>query len=291
MGKINSWPDKVKHSAFAVGRFLRAGITALGAALFALASIAPSVGWPNWAIWSLFFVGCILTGAGVWYELRRRRPRIAKLISDRKKLQDEVERLESCNRRINDRLKSRSLDLVKVVKILLRDMAESLDICSPDIRISVYRHDGDSFVLIGRVSENVEYEKVARERYPDNQGFISDVWAQRTTGEKVTLPEDRGDWEETQVKTYRLTPEEARKLRMPTRAMCGARVRRDHHGQAYGVLCVECTKPRGGIALRTHKEIVESAQFGLLSDVLELSVREISGAEVWEGLGGGGALA
>jgi hypothetical protein len=39
-------------------------------------------------------------------------------------------------------------------------------------RISVYKHDGSAFVMIGRYSKHPEYVKKGRAIYPDNEGAM-----------------------------------------------------------------------------------------------------------------------
>lgn len=54
-------------------------------------------------------------------------------------------------------------------------------------RISVYRHEGSSFSMIGRYSENPEYTEPGRSIYPADQGVIGLAW---TKGEAVAdLPD------------------------------------------------------------------------------------------------------
>ncbi|WP_198537339.1 hypothetical protein [Capnocytophaga canimorsus] len=47
-------------------------------------------------------------------------------------------------------------------------------------RVSIYKHLGDKFILLGRYSNNPEYNKKGRENYPDNKGFISKGWQEGT---------------------------------------------------------------------------------------------------------------
>jgi hypothetical protein len=43
-------------------------------------------------------------------------------------------------------------------------------------RVSLYKHEGNSFKLLGRYSNNPIYNKAGREEYPDNEGFIAKGW-------------------------------------------------------------------------------------------------------------------
>lgn len=192
-----------KRVIVAALRLLKAGLAVVGAACFAVSGIGASLTWNEWVIWTTFAAGFILTGAGSWYELKRRRPYMRKLRAQRDEFSKQVSDLEVKCQDLDRRLRLRSLDLIKVVEILLREMAESLNMYVVDTRFSVYRKGSDCFVLIGRVSRG-PFSEVGREEYPDNQGFISEVWAGHMDRKKVAFPESRRDWEEMQVETYRL---------------------------------------------------------------------------------------
>lgn len=61
-------------------------------------------------------------------------------------------------------------------------------------RISVYRHEGSGFSMIGRYSENPEYNEPGRTIYPADQGVISLAW---TKGEAAAdLPDFESNPEE-----------------------------------------------------------------------------------------------
>ncbi|MEN9656208.1 MAG: hypothetical protein RL311_1159 [Bacteroidota bacterium] len=43
-------------------------------------------------------------------------------------------------------------------------------------RISVYRHEGEKFVIIGRYSNNPTFNQINHKQFPNNEGFISQAW-------------------------------------------------------------------------------------------------------------------
>lgn len=43
-------------------------------------------------------------------------------------------------------------------------------------RVSIYKHQDDKFILLGRYSKNPQYNKRGREIYLDDEGFISKGW-------------------------------------------------------------------------------------------------------------------
>ena len=105
-------------------------------------------------------------------------------------------------------------NLVDVVNVLLRDLANDIGIYKGDTRLSVYRHSGDKFYLVGRVSPNEDYAAVGPTWYPDTQGFIGQVWRAADDKTNVTFPGDRQDWIDTQVESYGFTDAEAAGLKI-----------------------------------------------------------------------------
>jgi hypothetical protein len=43
-------------------------------------------------------------------------------------------------------------------------------------RISIYKHENDKFIILGRYSSNPVYTKIREKIYPDNEGFIQLAW-------------------------------------------------------------------------------------------------------------------
>lgn len=43
-------------------------------------------------------------------------------------------------------------------------------------RISIYKHTGECFIMLGRHSEDPVYNEKGRGSYPDNQGVLADAW-------------------------------------------------------------------------------------------------------------------
>ncbi|OPX12971.1 hypothetical protein B1790_01965 [Mycobacterium sp. AT1] len=163
-------------------------------------------------------------------------------------------------------------------------MAKSLDIYRTDTRLSVYRHGNGCFYLVGRVSPNEEYAKVGRESYPDTQGFIGRLWQGANTPTTVRLPEGRDEWIETQVDTYGFAADEARQLRMQTRAMTGAKLQHDAHSEAFGVLCIESDRKQTTVRATTIEQVKARPEFQSLTAILHISVASVTEAEARQGL-------
>ncbi|WP_204081166.1 hypothetical protein [Mycobacterium riyadhense] len=199
-----------------------------------------------------------------------------KLDTENKGLKAEV---AECKQQIDNR----AANLVDVVKVLLRDLANDIGIYKGDTRLSVYRHSDDKFYLVGRVSPNEVYAAVGRISYPDTQGFIGQVWRAADDKTTINFPADRQDWIDTQVESYGFGRTDAEALKMHTVVMTATKLRRDLHGDAFGVLCIECDKKRSTIKAGTINKVRESLHFQTLTSILDISLTGLTHEEVKRG--------
>lgn len=87
-----------------------------------------------------------------------------------KKLQKEVARLENL-------LGNLDQDYFQTFDNELGNLFEELKLTNSD-RISLYRHNGDNFIMIGRYAKNPNYCRRGRVIYPDSQGCIGKAWSE-----------------------------------------------------------------------------------------------------------------
>lgn len=256
--------------------YLADSLTVASAVAFVCAGAGPSYGWSGKAVFALLAAGVACAVASVFYNRRGHRPTVLKLDSENGQLKAEV---AQCNRQID----TRATNLVDVVNVLLRDLANDLGIYKGDTRLSVYKHSDDKFYLVGRVSPNEVYAAVGRTSYPDTQGFIGQVWRAADDKTIVHFPADPLAWVDTQVESYGFTREAAQALKMRTVAMTAAKLRRDLHGEAFGVLCIECDRKRATVKASTINEVQESGYFKTLTSILDISLTGLTHAEVKRG--------
>ncbi|OBG61159.1 hypothetical protein A5680_05730 [Mycobacterium sp. E2989] len=252
-------------------------LTALSAGVLGMAGIGASWLWVRPIVLTLLLVGLAIAVASIAYERTRHRPTLTQLTIQNTHLIRQVEDL-------SNRVTAHTVRLIDIVNILLRELATSVNIYSNDTRLSVYRHRDNSLYLVGRVSPNVDYARVGRDSYPDTQGFIGRLWRGVGTPTVVTMPASRADWEETQVRSYGFTDVDARGLRMQTRAMTGIKLQLHDHGEAFGVLCIECDRPRSTVRAGTINSVVEATEFKTLTSILHFAVMGMTEAEAREGL-------
>lgn len=270
-------PERVRKTVrLCVDEYLADALTAASAVTFCVASIGPSYKWDGKVVLALVVFGLLLAGSAIFHNRRHHRPTLLKLDTDNEKLRREVTR---CNQQIDNR----TTNLINVVNVLLRDLANDIEIYKGDTRLSVYRHSDDKFYLVGRVSPNEDYAAVGRTSYPDTQGFIGKVWRAADDKTNVTFPADRQDWIDTQVESYGFSRSEADALKLHTVVMTATKLRRDVHGEAFGVLCIECDRKRGTVKAETINQVRNSPHFQTLTSILDISLTGLSHDEVKRG--------
>jgi hypothetical protein len=252
-------------------------LTAVSASILAVAGVGASYGWGQLVAWPLVFVGVVAAFLSIYHDGKRRKPKLAELVDKNKQLDQNVTGLK-------DRLANRSVDVVTLVNLLLRDLAIAVNIYTHNTRLSVYRHKEKSFYLVSRVSPHPDYGNVGRESYPDTQGFIGQVWRGKNESVIVYFPEDRDEWNRMQAREYKFTLKEASRLTMQTRAMTAIKLQRGPHDPAFGVLCIECDLIEQTVVLGTADEVVQTPQFETLTLALDFAITNLLEDEARQGL-------
>lgn len=122
----------------------------------------------------------------------------------------------------------------RITKALLRQLLAWMNLASNVERVSVYYFSGnDQFVLASRYSAKPEYDRVNRQSYPADQGFIGGIWSSEGSTEIQRI---RGDWVERAVKTG-IPREVAQGISMKSNSYLLHRLEQD--GRAVGVLVIE----------------------------------------------------
>lgn len=111
-------------------------------------------------------------------------------------------------------------------------------------RVSMYLHQNNSFILIGRYSNNPNFNKKGREKYPDNEGLISKGW---DDGICVLhgVPEWRGAGQNYYNKVNRvkeINKDIVSRINMKSRAFYIKRVDNEDSRTPYGIIVIEQMK-------------------------------------------------
>lgn len=119
--------------------------------------------------------------ASIWIGMRIIDKRKSLSIIEQKKdeLGKKVQQLENDI----DNLLAQQSDFFKV---LLSNLFYKLEFNAHE-RISIYKHEKDKFIILGRYSSNPELRKIRRKIYDEGEGFINKAWISET-GE-LEIPE------------------------------------------------------------------------------------------------------
>lgn len=201
----------------------RAAVVA-GAVLFSSVGLILSPqaeGW-MWLLTSwpgrIFVLGVALTlvgNAATW----RREKHLGRL-------QRRVAELEELVAALEDRVETRTRDYYAQFRTeLARVLKEELGYGDTE-RISVYRHRGRTFQLLGRYSENPQFDRRTNRLYPDHQGVVAKAWEDRTAAE-LSLPDpetDEASYYRALEERWVMDEETARRLTMRSRALVGCAI-------------------------------------------------------------------
>ena len=112
-------------------------------------------------------------------------------------------------------------------------------------RVSVYLHDGcTAFRMVARYSKNPEFNKTAREKYPDDEGCIAEAW-RNGMSYVANLPDASKDlkaYQDTLLEKFRIPKKTSRSFNMQSRCY-GATAFDGKSGNRIAVLVIESTEP------------------------------------------------
>lgn len=100
------------------------------------------------------------------------------------KNKDFLEKSDLKNKLINEETKAKKIkdEYYTLCSDYIKDIFKEFFIKTPggNSRVSLYKHQGTHFSLLGRYSDNPAYSKRGQETYSDNEGFIAIGWQNKT---------------------------------------------------------------------------------------------------------------
>jgi hypothetical protein len=144
---------------------------------------------------------------------------------------------------LEDRVDQRTLDYYETFNRQLATLSDKLGL-TDDERVSVYKHDGKAFIMLGRCAANPRFLKAGRKVYPEDEGCISIAWEH---GEAFLdgLPDPDANldaYAEAQKKA-RIKKGTARMFKMRSRSYAAFAITDAASGKRIAVVVFESTRP------------------------------------------------
>lgn len=136
-------------------------------------------------------------------------------------------------------------DFLERARQVLVDLAGTLRLGSVG-RVTVYRHDGQAFIVLARYSEGPTYNGTGRKIYPDDQGLIGFAW-QHGEAFVDNLPDPTADfpaWEAAlQAQGFGLPRNVLEEMNMQPRCLAGIALKAPKSPDRVGVVVFESVTP------------------------------------------------
>ncbi len=185
-----------------------------------------------------------------------------------------VEQLERENHALRRALRDQGRDYLEHCSKRLSFIAAQLGFRGSD-RVSLYRFDGDNFVMIGRYSEQPELRVPGRAIYPTGQGVIGMAWRSPQGRSFVdNLPDPAANldaYKEENRRLFNLPPDVVTGMVMKSRTV-GAYVLKDLSGLGRAAVLVFESLEAGRFADDDLREVVtgpHGRDLSLLIDIMK----------------------
>jgi hypothetical protein len=183
----------------------------------------------------LLLIGGVFSACGAFWSWGRskRITKLEKRVAEADEIQDGYLELVNQHESICQEL----------VRVLLTSVASKFEFGDSE-RISIYGHNGTSFILAGRYSKHPEYAKAGRPSYPDNQGCIGTAWHDGVCFAD-NLPDavsDKRRWADVMDKEWKIPRRVANQMAMKSRCIGATALEHSSNGKRIAVLVIESTK-------------------------------------------------
>lgn len=171
-------------------------------------------------------------------------------------------------------LKSVGDDYYGIWRNILSIWAGELNFSASE-RISVYKHTGAAFLMLGRYSLSPLFSKRGRATYPANQGCIGEAWRSAEGSCFSNQLPDPGrnlaQYQQAQNQNWNVPPDVTRDLSMKPRVIAAFCVLDATGTQRQAIVVFESTRVRtlNEGALRQFLELKGNAQLVLMMDALK----------------------
>jgi len=178
---------------------------------------------------------------------QRQKQRNSKILNDFSKLKKDYHKIQEENGQLKEELSQSREKIRSLCEGYLYSPANGpLKFSSSSHiheRITLYAHDYDHFIPIGRVSFTPEYSKKGRPSYPEKEGCIAQTWKNGWHfANDYPDPETDPNRYSQRCKMDNLSEENLNEIGMKSRLYCGYRISDTSGKKPMAVLIIEATK-------------------------------------------------
>lgn len=219
----------------------------------------------------LFFVVCIII---IYLIQQRKKRKIIKINAKYSMLKEEQSKIQEENGQLKEELSQSREKIRSLCEGYLYSLANGplkfSTVPYTHERITLYAHDEDHFIPIGRVSFTPEYSKKGRPSYPEKEGCIAQTWKNGWHFANDYPDPDRDPEGYSQrCKIDNLSDENLSEIGMKSRLYCGYRISDTSGKRQMAVLIIEATDPHRYAEVSLKKILNEEEKRKYLQDMTE----------------------
>lgn len=166
----------------------------------------------------------------------------------------------------------------KDLEILVRQIAQENDWWNSDCRVTVYGHESNQFLPLVRRSYNPHLSQPGRRSYPENQGYLAEIWQKGFFSFTYPLPSSKEAKLERMVKInlerFGIPEQVTRGLRMLPTSIIGLRIDAQDD-KPLGVVLIE-SKDSDLDKQADRDRLKESLSIQLLTTFIHSSISQLN---------------
>lgn len=175
----------------------------------------------NYQIGKYFYLLCVIIAISTGFMSLETKKKIKELEEENQRVNDENTTLSNKIKQLENDIEELNSDFISMFNTQIAVIFYKLSFGANE-RISIYKHEVDKFIILGRYSSNPVHTKIRENIYPDNEGFIQLAW-ESPDGEHFidNIPEPRNgnikDYLNVICSSCNINKERVKKMRMRSR--------------------------------------------------------------------------
>jgi hypothetical protein len=219
----------------------------------------------------IFLIICTII---IYLLQQRQKQRRSKLNDEYLVLKKKYSRVEEENGQLKEKLSQTRETIRSLCEGYLYSLANGplkfSSVSHIHERITLYAHDYDHFIPIGRVSFTPEYSSKGRPSYPEREGCIAQAWKNGWHfANDYPDPEITPDEYSRRCKKDGVSDENLNEIGMKSRLYCGYRISDTSGKRQMAVLIIEATSPDRYTEVTLRKILSEEEKRKYLQDLTE----------------------